>query len=179
VDDAVSFLPHAFEAVVEPHNLGTMQYTVVFLPPDIAAVLPFAAHPRLRISGEVGDVPFEGAWQPVRGRWYLMLSKQLLRDARLRIGDRAEVRFRVEPQEAVACPAELAAALAADPVAKDAYDALSAGKRRALLHLVDTPKGAAVRAQRVRAALIALNDPSGFEVPGSPRSRYTTAGALK
>lgn len=175
----MSFLPHAFEAVIEPHDLGTMRYTVVFLPADIAADLPFDTHPRLRISGEVADVPFEGAWQPVRGRWYLMLSKTLLKTSGLRIGDIAEVRFRVEPQDDVECPPDLERALAADDVARSAYAALSPGKRRALFYLVTGAKGPEIRAKRVQAALIALCDPGGFVVPGSPKSRLKTSGEPK
>ncbi len=53
--------PHAFEARVVHHDLGTYRDTVVFLPPEVAARLPLDAHPRLRVSGEVGDVPFSGA----------------------------------------------------------------------------------------------------------------------
>jgi hypothetical protein len=69
--------PYQFEAMVEPHDLGTYRYTVVFLSDELIAELPFAQHPWLRISGEINDHPMAGAWQPSRGRWYLMLSKPL------------------------------------------------------------------------------------------------------
>ncbi len=61
--------PHAFEGRIVHHDVGTYRYTVVFLPTEIAAALPLAEHPRLRFTGEIGDVPLSGAWQPVRGRW--------------------------------------------------------------------------------------------------------------
>ncbi|HEY8564882.1 MAG TPA: DUF1905 domain-containing protein [Beijerinckiaceae bacterium] len=83
----------------------------MFLPPDLAAALPFRDEPRLRASGEIGEVPFAGAWQPSKGRWYLMLSKKLLRDGGFAVGDRVEVRFRLEPQDEVDAPATLLRAL--------------------------------------------------------------------
>ncbi len=66
---SAAWFPHGFAGPVVRHDVGTYRYTVVFLPPEIAARLPLAEHPRLRISGEVSDLPFSGAWQPVRGRW--------------------------------------------------------------------------------------------------------------
>ncbi len=77
------------------------------------------------MSIEVAEVPFSGAWQPVRGRWYLMLSKPLLRASGLSVGQTAEVRFRVEPQDAVEIPASLERALGADPSIKAAFEALT------------------------------------------------------
>jgi hypothetical protein len=62
--------PFSFEGEVVHHDVGTYRYTVIFLPADIAGQLPFAEHPRLRVTGEVAEIPFSGAWQPVRGRWY-------------------------------------------------------------------------------------------------------------
>jgi hypothetical protein len=73
----VTYYSHAFEGRIEHHDVGTYRYTVVFLPRELALSLPLEEHPRLRVSGEVAEVPFSGAWQPVRGRWYLMLSKPL------------------------------------------------------------------------------------------------------
>ena len=99
--------PHQFDAMIEPHDLDTYRYTVVFLPDELAATLPFAADPRLRISGEIADHPMTAAWQPCRGHWYLMLSKPLLKAVGLTIGMTAEVRFRLEAQDDVEMPASL------------------------------------------------------------------------
>jgi len=141
--------PFQFEAMVEPHDLGTYRYTVVFLAEDIVPQLPFDLHPRLRISGEINDHPMAGAWQPSRGRWYLMLSKPLLRATGLEIGMFAEVRFRLEPQDEVEMPASLVRALSQDPVAKARFDTLTPGKQRALSHRVLSAKTAPTEARRV------------------------------
>ena len=108
------YYPNAFEAAIVHHNVGSYRYTVVFLDDSLVPQLPLDRYPRLRVSGEVGEVPFEGAFQPVRGRWYVMLNKQLMSDGGFAIGDIVEVRFRVEDQEAVDVPAELTERLARD-----------------------------------------------------------------
>jgi Domain of unknown function (DUF1905) len=89
----VSYFTHEFEGVVQRHNVGTYVYTVVFLDPAIAGQLPFDQSPRLRMRGEINDHPIEAAWQPVKGRYYVMLSKPLLKAAELAVGSRATVRF--------------------------------------------------------------------------------------
>lgn len=153
--------PHAFEATVVHHMVGTYRYTVVFLPGEIAAALPLDRHPRLRMSGEVGDVPVSGAWQPVRGRWYLMLAKPVLRDAGAAVGDTVHVRFRVEDPEAVEVPGALRRALEADAAARAAWDALSAGKRRGLAHRVLSARTPPTAERRLRAVLAALRGDPG------------------
>jgi hypothetical protein len=152
----MSFYPHEFEGVVERHVVGTLRYTVVFLPAEIAASLPFDGSPRLRASGEVNDVPFSAAWQPVRGRWYMMLSKGLLRDAELSVGARAAVRFRVEDPDSVDVPEALADALAANAAAATAWAGLTAGKRRGFAHLVNAAKTAPTQQKRLAEVLLAL-----------------------
>lgn len=143
------YLPHEFSGEIAHYDLGTYRYTVVFLPPDIAAALPLAEHPRLRISGELNDAPMSGAWQPSRGRWYLMLSKPLLRAAGVAVGDRADVRFRLEDQDAVDTPALLERALDADSRAKTRWDELTPGKQRGLAQRVASPKSSATAARRL------------------------------
>lgn len=103
--------PFSFQSEIVHHSLGTMVYTVVFLPDDLAAQLPFDQHPRLRMSGELNGAAISGAWQPVRGRWYLMLGKSALRNACANLGDTVGVRFRIEDQEAVEVPEPLQSAL--------------------------------------------------------------------
>ena len=141
--------PYQFEAMVEPHDLGSYRYTVVFLAEDLVAELPFARHPRLRISGEINDHPMTGAWQPSRGRWYLMLSKPLLRATGLDIGMMAEVRFRIEPQDEVELPASLVRALSEDAVVKARFAALTPGKQRALSYRILSAKTPVTEARRV------------------------------
>ncbi|HEX8387649.1 MAG TPA: YdeI/OmpD-associated family protein [Sphingomonas sp.] len=151
------YFPYAFEGEVVHHDLGTMRYTAIFLPADLAAELPFDVNPRLRATGEVNDVAFAAAWQPSRGRWYMMLSKKLLREAGLSVGDMAEVRFRVEPADSVDEQPDIARALAADPALATAWDSLTPGRRRGWTHRVASATGAATRLKRVAELTAALS----------------------
>lgn len=154
----MTYFPFGFTGLVERHDLGSYGYTVIWLPHAIAAQLPLAEHPRLRISGELNDHPCSGAWQPSRGRWYLMLGKPLLKATGLSVGCLAELRFRVEAQDAVDVPALLARAVAADAAAGARWAALTPGKQRALSHFVVSAKTGPTAARRVAQAVAWLAD---------------------
>jgi hypothetical protein len=148
----------SFEADVVTHVIAakkptptsrSLHYTVVWLPEKVAAELPLDVHPRLRVHAVVGEVPVDGAFQPSGGRWYLMLSKPLLKQAALRLGDRTEVRFSLADPDAVDVPDALQAALSGRKKAAKAFAALSAGKKRALCHHVASAKRAPTQQRRV------------------------------
>ena len=151
-----SYYPHSFEAEVVHHNVGSYVYTVVFLEPDLVKALPLAKHPRLRFEGELNDVPFEAAWQPVRGRWFVMLSKTLLKEACVGLGDTVRLRFLVANQDYVEVPPELSLALSENVAAAEVWESLSAGKRRGFAHRVLSAKTAPTKAKRVAEVLAGL-----------------------
>ncbi|MFC0634365.1 YdeI/OmpD-associated family protein [Brevundimonas balnearis] len=162
----MDFYPHAFTGRIERHALGTMVYTVVFLPDDLAAELPFDEHPRLRMSGEINDAPVTGAWQPVRRRWYLMLNKTTLRAIDAGVGDEVEVRFRIEPQEAVDAPDDLLEAIARDPAAATTWSRMTAGQRRGSSHMLSSAQRAETRRSRILTVVAAL---AAGTPPGPPK----------
>jgi len=149
----MSYFPFGFTGPVEHYGLGTYRYTVMWLPEEIAAALPLAEQPRLRISGELNEHPLTGAWQPSRGRWYLMLGKPLLKATGLSVGCLAELRFRVEPPDEVDVPPLLARALQQDERASERWAALTPGKRRALGHHVGSAKTEATAVKRTAQAV--------------------------
>ena len=148
--------PFAFQARIQHHDLGTYRYTVVFLDKEAHALLPLDKHPRLRFSGELEDVPFEAAWQPSRGRWYAMLSKRLLKQAGLSVGDTATVRFQVVDQDAVTLPPELERALERNADLRSRWASLSAGKRRGFAHRIASAKREETRVRRLEEVVDAL-----------------------
>ena len=158
----MSFFAHSFIAPLSPHNVGSYGYKVVWLPAEIAARLPLADNPRLRITGEVADVPIEGAWQPFGGRHYLMIGPAICRAAGLSLGDAVEVRFSIADQDAVQVPDALEEALAGDAATSRAWDALSPGRRRALCHHVGAARTEATREKRVATVLDLLADPDAL-----------------
>lgn len=173
----MDFYPHVFTGRIERHALGTMVYTVVFLPDALVAELPFDGNSRLRMSGEINDAPVSGAWQPVRGRWYLMLNKSTLRAINAGVGDEVEVRFRIEDQDTVDAPDDLLAAIARDPAASRTWAAMTAGQRRGSSHMVTSAKTPETRRKRIAVVLEAL---AAGTPPGPPKrvrqanSRATT-----
>ncbi|MEM6451228.1 MAG: hypothetical protein AAF703_13035 [Cyanobacteria bacterium P01_D01_bin.105] len=60
--------PYVFDAPIVPHSFGKYNYNVVFLPAEMHEQLPFETYPNLRIRGEVGHMPFSGAFRPTGGR---------------------------------------------------------------------------------------------------------------
>ncbi|MEN0109993.1 MAG: YdeI/OmpD-associated family protein [Planctomycetota bacterium] len=150
---------HEFEATIEQLDAGgesspgRLFYSVVWLPERLNADLPLKQHPRLRVDAEVDGRPHHGAFMPVRGRWYLLLSKKTLAAIRRSDGDRVHVRFRVADQEAVDVPAELRHALEADALAQAAWEASTAGRRRGLAYRVASAKRAETRERRVEEVL--------------------------
>ncbi len=145
----MSYFEHVFETRIARHAVGTYHYTVVYLDPSLHAALPLDRHARLRIEADVSGVPVKGAWQPARGKWYLMLPKDGLKAAGLRVGSSVEVSFRVSPQDDVDIPNELAALLAAKVRVRKAWERLSSGKQRGLAYMVASAKRAETRAARV------------------------------
>ena len=158
--------PHSFEAPIVRHDVGTYRYTVVFLPEALRASL--GVQGRVRTSGELNDVPFTGAWQPVRGRWYLMLSRPLLSDAGARIGDIASLRFRLEPPDTVEVPEALQSALDADAEAATLWAALRPGQQRGLAHRVASAKQHTTVARRLAEVTRLLIEGGPFGPPPRP-----------
>lgn len=99
VSAGMAYFSHQVVTRIARHAVGTYHYTVVYLDPTLHAEFPLDRHARLRIEADVWGIPVKGAWQPARGRWYLMLPKALLKAAGLRTGSSVEVSFRVLPQD--------------------------------------------------------------------------------
>lgn len=95
---------YVFAGRSAPQMLGTMRYTVIFLTDRFTEEPPFHGTARLRMRGKTGHATIAGAWQPSRGRWYVMLLQRLLRQAGYRVGDLAMVRLRLESSDVVDVP---------------------------------------------------------------------------
>ncbi|MEM8793982.1 MAG: DUF1905 domain-containing protein, partial [Pseudomonadota bacterium] len=101
----MSYFTHEFTGPIERHGVGksrVIMYKVLFMPPHFEAELPFKTYPRLRVEGEIADVPVRGAWMPVGdGRRYFIVSPEIKANTGLDIGDEVEMRFRVDDQDFV------------------------------------------------------------------------------
>ena len=147
----MGFFEHEFDAPVTHHDVGSdrYRYTVVYVPDAVAASLPLDEHPRLRINAEVDDYPLDAALSPVRGQWYILLSKKMLSAIGRRVGDTVTVRFRIADQNAVEVPESLLAALRGDAQMQPLWDALTPGKQRSLAYRVGSAKSPETQARRI------------------------------
>ena len=66
----MTYFTHDFVGEIALHGVGksrVITYKVLFMPPRFEAELPFQTYPRLRVEGEIADVPVRGARCAVRG----------------------------------------------------------------------------------------------------------------
>lgn len=140
----------SFEARVVPMDWGDSVYTVVPLPPEVAAALGATR----RVEGEFNDHPVNlaiaKAPPEVIGTPFLWAGKTLLDRVGLSPGEVFEARLRPAPDDLVEVPRDVMVALRSGGVL-DAWEALSPGRRRGLLHRIETAKRAETRAGRISA----------------------------
>jgi hypothetical protein len=152
--------PFAFEAEIERFAVGKSRlvwYDVLFLPDELRRQLPFDRYPRLRVDGEIAEVPFTGAFIPAGGgRNYAIVGPEVRKSAGVAAGDRVTMRFRVADQDEVEVPEALFNAVSSESAARRAWDALTPGKQRALSQHVLSAKTQDTRGKRVGEALDAL-----------------------
>lgn len=156
----MAFYTHEFEAPLSLHGVGKSRviwYQVLFMPVHLAEQLPLHTHPRLRVRGEIVDIPVAGAWMPAGdGRHYFIVSSAVRKGTEARQGDMLDMRFLIDDQDRVDVPAALEAALAAKPEMRAVWQGLSPGKRRGLAHQVAQAKSSATEQRRIQAVLDAL-----------------------
>lgn len=158
----MSYFTHDFIGDIALHGVGksrVITYKVLFMPPRFEAELPFKTYPRLRVEGEIADVPVRGAWMPVGdGRRYFIVSPDIKANTGLDVGDVVEMRFRVDDQDYVDVPGALQAALNTDDAALAQWDKLTAGKKRMFTNHVFSAKTAPTEQRRVDEAVFAITE---------------------
>ena len=144
-----------FEGRVEPMEWGKSVYTVLRLPPDITHALE--AEGAKRVEGEINDHPVNLALTkaPVFDGVFLWAGKSLLDEIGIAPGDALEVRLRKADPDYVEVDTDVLQAIRAAE-ATDRWNALTAGKRRGLLHTITTAKRAETRAKRIAKMIAEL-----------------------
>lgn len=137
-----------FEGELVTTGKGDVKFTVVYVPQEITSQLEFGKTKRLRIDGEINGVQIDLAIMPQRGKWFLLVSKQLQKQSGLANGDIASVSFDVADQDAVHVPRELQYALEANERALSVWEGLTPGKRRGWCFRVDSAKRSETRERR-------------------------------
>jgi hypothetical protein len=153
--------PHEFEAPLSSHGVGMSRviwYHVLFLPRHLGRHLPFDVHPRLRVRGEIVDIPVAGAFMPTGdGRHYFIVSPAVRKGTGARLGDTLHMRFAIDDQDRVDVPAALAHALDARPELRVVWERITPGRRRGLAHRVAQAKSSETVQRRIREVMDTLS----------------------
>ena len=144
---------HRFTAELEAGRGGG---AMVLVPPKIATAL--GGLRQMRVVGTLNDVPYQSSVMPYGGRGlFLGVHKATREAAGVLPGERVDVVVsRDDRPRVVEIPAELAAALAADPAAQAAFDRLSFTNRKEIAGSVAEAKRPETRERRLAAAMARL-----------------------
>jgi hypothetical protein len=142
-----------FEGRVEPMEWGRSTYTILRLPPEVVTALGKTK----RVEGEINDHPVNLALTraPVCPDVFLWAGQSLLDRVGIAPAEWIEVRLRPAPDDAVDVPDDVTHALRAGD-ASTAWEALTPGKQRGLLHTINTAKTAPTRNKRIAALITSL-----------------------
>ena len=157
----MALFTHEFEAPLVRFGVGKARviwYQVLFMPHALAETLPMKANPRLRVRGEIVDIPVAGAWMPTGdGRHYFIVSPSVRKGTGARLGDMLDMRFVIDEQDRVDMPPALSDALAAQPAMQAAWMKLTPGQRRGHAYQVAQAKTDTTRQRRIQSVLESLS----------------------
>ncbi|MGB3457553.1 MAG: YdeI/OmpD-associated family protein [Litorimonas sp.] len=161
----MSLYPYRFEAEIERFGVGKTRkvwYQVLMLPDTLKQALPFGTYSRLRVEGEIADVPMANAFIPTGdGRYYVIVGPDVRNGAGVGLGDRVGMRFGIADQDAVDVPDNLAAALKDSREMTEAWDGLTPGKQRAVAQHVRSAKTDPTRQKRLAEAEVIVAEFNG------------------
>ena len=143
-----------FRAVVEQ---GGKTATGIPVPPEVVEGLGRGKRPAVRVG--IGGHTYRSTVGVMGGRFMLPLSAENRTAAGVAAGDEVEVELTLddEPRE-VEVPADLAAALDAEPAARSTFDGLSYSRKRWYVLDVEGAKTEATRQRRIDKAMAALRE---------------------
>ena len=144
---------HRFTAELEAGRGGG---AMVLVPPEIAAAL--GGLRQMRMVGTINGVPYQSSTMPYGGRGlFLGVHKATREAAGVMPGELVDIVVsRDDRPRVVEIPAELVAALAADPAARAAFDRLSFTNRKEMAGSVAEAKRPETRERRLAAAMARL-----------------------
>ena len=142
---------HRFEAVL---GADAGDLPAVVLPADVAAAMGGRA--RIPVAGTINGAAFRGSTMPMGdGRRCVGFRKEIRAQAGgVEAGDAVVIEIASDDApRTVAVPAALAAALAAEPGVRAAFDAMSFTHRREWVEAVEGAKRPETRARRITGAV--------------------------
>jgi hypothetical protein len=140
---------HTFSARLDPNGLGFMPMLILIVPEEIVEALGGKAVKR--VVGTLNGQPIRRGLLPMRtGERYLLVSKALRKQLGLELNTEVQVSLASDPNpDQVDLPEELAEGLNEWPEAAEAFNRLTPGRQRNLVHYIEQAKRPDTRAQRV------------------------------
>jgi hypothetical protein len=152
------------------HIKGGLIHSVIYLPDAIVDQLPKG---RLRTKGTINGIPFALAPQYQKdGCRFFTVNASLKKAAGIKEGSRVEVSFRLVDPDELDVPEELEAVLAQDEEAMTAWNKLTIGYQRSLIHYVTSVKNVDSRIKRSLELMekAKFGKLAGAKKQGKPRS---------
>lgn len=135
----------SFHTVLSETDALFMRY-VIYLPEEVVNQLPAG---RVRVEGTVNGAPMALAVQHLKdGSRYFSVSAALRRAARVAVGGVVKVKFNIVDPGKLEVPEELEAVLSQDDDARKAWDKLTTGYQRSLIHYITSVKNVDSRIKR-------------------------------
>ena len=125
---------------------GTFIKTAIFLPLEVVRQLPSG---RVRVKGTFNNAAFALAVQHQKnGSRYFSVGAPLRKAAGIKLGDKVKVKCKIVDPDKLDLPEELEAVLAQDEQGKEAWDRLTTGYQRSLVHYVTSVRNVDSRIKR-------------------------------
>ncbi len=142
---------------IEPMEWGKSTYTILPIPDEISLALKNAGARRVEV--ELNDHPFNMALtkSPAFFGTFIYTGKTILQAAGVSPGEEIEVRLRKSDPNFVEVPQDVILAIRAAAVS-DAWSALTPGKQRGLLHIINTAKRQETRERRISELVSDLSE---------------------
>lgn len=146
--------PMAFDSVVE---LGGKTATGLPVPDDVVAALGGGKRPPVQVR--VGGHTYRSTVAPMGGRYFVPLSAEHRVAAGLSAGDAVRVELTLDTQpRTVEVPADLRAALDAEPAAASYFDGLAFSHRKEWVRWVEEAKREQTRLDRIERTVATLRE---------------------
>ncbi|MEO0335519.1 MAG: YdeI/OmpD-associated family protein [Pseudomonadota bacterium] len=139
---------YAFRANIETLDFGRMAYAVINLPIKILNELP-EKKTGIRLEGTLNESPFSLAIQHYGENYQIIVSKRLMKEAEVDLGEMVEVEFRLVDKQQVDTPFEILEVIQRDKSFKSKWEDLTAGKKRSLIHPIKQAKRPETKKKRL------------------------------
>jgi hypothetical protein len=146
-----------FSTTIELHGKTA---TGMAVPPEVVESLGGGKKPAVSVT--VGGYTYRSSIASMGGRYLIPLSAERRAAAGVAAGDQVEVEVELDTQpREVEVPADLAAALAAEPAARARFEALAYSHQLRHVLAVEGAKAEATRQRRVASAVAMLLEEAG------------------